>query len=254
MWDPTKYLAFADHRGRPFHDLVARVRADRPRRVVDLGCGPGNLTATLGRHWPDAVVEGLDSSPEMVAEATARGIDARIGDVTEWVPAPDTDVVITNAVLQWVPGHQKLLSRWADQLPAGAWLAMQVPGNFGAPSHVLIREQAELPAWRADLAAVVLREGDAVAEPKDYADLLVDAGCQVDVWETTYLQALTGEDPVLEWVTGTALRPIRAALDDARWQRFRDELRPKLRAAYPARQDGTTWFEYRRLFAVARVG
>lgn len=253
MWDPTTYLTFADHRGRPFHDLVARVGAEKPRRVVDLGCGPGNLTITLSSRWPDAVVQGMDSSPEMVDEAKGRGIDAVVGDVTEWAPAPDTDVVITNAVLQWVPGHQDLLRRWVGQLSTGAWLAMQVPGNFGAPSHVLIREQAESPEWRADLATLALREEDAVAEPRDYADLLVDAGCEVDVWETTYLQALTGEDPVLRWITGTALRPIRSALDDTRWQRFTDQLRPKLRAAYPARPDGTTWFEFRRLFAVAKV-
>jgi trans-aconitate 2-methyltransferase len=130
---------------------------------------------------------------------------------------------------------------------------MQVPGNFGAPSHVLIRDQADSPHWRADLAAVVLREGDAVDAPEDYANLFADAGCQVDAWETTYLQALTGEDPVLEWVTGTALRPVRAALDADQWEAFLDELRPKLRTAYPTRPDGTTWFEFRRIFVVART-
>jgi trans-aconitate 2-methyltransferase len=253
MWDPTTYLTFADHRGRPFHDLVARIGADRPRRVVDLGCGPGNQTATLTTRWPAAVVEGVDSSAEMIDEARSRGIEARVGDVNEWAPEPDTDVVIANAVLQWVPEHRELLSRWAGQLPSGAWLAMQVPGNFGAPSHTLIREQAESPAWRAALASLVLREDDAVDTPQQYADLLTEAGCQVDAWETTYLQPLSGEDPVLEWVTGTALRPIRAALDDQRWAEFVTQLRPKLRAAYPTRNDGTTWFEFRRVFAVART-
>jgi trans-aconitate 2-methyltransferase len=253
MWDPTTYLTFADHRGRPFRDLIARVAADDPRRVVDLGCGPGNQTETLAQRWPGAIIEGIDSSQEMVDAARALGVDARLGDVNEWAPTPDTDVVLTNAVLQWVPGHQELLRRWADQLPSGAWLAMQVPGNFGAPSHVLIREQAESPAWRSDLAPVVLREEDVVATPQEYADLLTDAGCQVDAWETTYMQLLSGEDPVLEWVTGTALRPIRARLDDQRWEQFAGELAPKLRAAYPSRADGTTWFEFRRVFVVART-
>jgi trans-aconitate 2-methyltransferase len=253
MWDPRTYLTFADHRGRPFHDLIGRIAAREPRRVVDLGCGPGNLTETLAHRWPAATLDALDSSPEMVEAARARGIDAHVGDVTEWAPEPDTDVVVTNAVLQWVPHHTELLRRWARQLPAGAWLAMQVPGNFAAPSHVLTRELAANPTWRQTLDGVALREEDAVSTPSEYADLLVDEGCEVDAWETTYTQRLSGEDPVLNWIAGTALRPIRAALDDDRWAEFVSDLTPKLRAAYPMRSDGTTWFEFRRVFVVART-
>ena len=253
MWDPSKYLAFADHRGRPFRDLVNRVGADKPRRVVDLGCGPGNLTETLSARWPDAAIDAFDSSPEMVEAARARGIDAHVGDVNTWHPEPDTDVVVTNAVLQWVPGHADLLRTWAAELPAGAWLAVQVPGNLGAASHVAIRTRAETPHWRSRLAGLVLREGDAVLTPQGYADLLTDAGCAVDAWETTYIQQLSGPDPVLEWVTGTALRPIRAALDEDDWQHFRTDLAADLRELYPARPDGTTWFPFRRVFVVART-
>lgn len=247
MWDPGKYLAFADHRSRPFHELVARVGAASPRRVVDLGCGPGNLTETLGARWPSAVVEALDSSPEMVAAARARGVDARIGDVAAWEPAPDTDVVITNAVLQWVPGHEDLLRKWARALPSGAWLAMQVPGNFSGPSHELVRSLvgSSWPGLRG------LLRPSPVLDPQGYAEVL--DGCAVDAWETTYLQRLEGEDAVLEWITGTALRPIRAALDDEGWAAFRGRLAPLLREAYPRRADGTTWFPFRRVFAVARV-
>ena len=253
MWDPTKYLAFADHRSRPFFDLVGRVAAESPRRVVDLGCGPGNLTEALRTRWPDAVLEASDSSREMVTAAQERGIDATVLDVADWQPAPDTDVVVTNAVLQWVNGHDELLVRWAKQLPHGAWLAFQVPGNFDAPSHVRVREVAASARWRDRLESVVLREDDAVLDPEGYAALLSDAGCVVDAWETTYLQQLTGEDPVLEWVTGTALRPIRNALSDDDWQKYRAELAPLLRAEYPRRGDGTTWFPFRRVFVVART-
>jgi trans-aconitate 2-methyltransferase len=253
MWDPTTYLTFADHRGRPFHDLVGRIAAREPRRVVDLGCGPGNLTETLAHRWPTATLDALDSSPEMVEAARARGINAHVGDVTEWTPEPDTDVVVTNAVLQWVPNHTELLRTWACQLPAGAWLAMQVPGNFAAPSHVLTRELAASPTWRETLDGVALREEDAVNTPREYADLLVAEGCEVDAWETTYTQRLSGENPVLNWIAGTALRPIRAALDDDRWAEFVSDLTPKLGAAYPTRSDGTTWFEFRRVFVVART-
>jgi len=251
MWDPTQYLAFADHRGRPFHDLVGRIGASSPRRVVDLGCGPGNLTETLARRWPDAAIDAIDSSPEMVAAARARGINAHVGDVMAWAPEPDTDVLVTNAVLQWVPGHEDLLRKWVGQLPSRAWLAMQVPGNFGAPSHVLLRKLAASTAWAPELADVVLREEDAVSTPREYAELLADAGCDVDAWETTYVQRLSGEDPVLAWLTGTALRPIRAALQDDRWDQYVADLVPMLREAYPTRPDGTTWFEFRRVFVVA---
>jgi trans-aconitate 2-methyltransferase len=223
MWDPTTYLAFADHRGRPFYEMVNRIGATAPRRVVDLGCGPGNLTVDLARRWPDAELAAIDSSPEMVDAARARGLDARVADVTEWRPGPDTDVVVTNAVLQWVPGHPELLRTWI----------------------------AELPAWRDRLAGAFSRSTDPVLTAAGYANLLADAGCAVDAWETTYVQPLTGDDPVLAWVSGTALRPARAALDDQEWERFRADLAPLLRAAYPTRPDGVTWFEFRRVFAVA---
>lgn len=252
MWDPTKYLAFADHRSRPFFDLLGRVTADAPRRVADLGCGPGNLTETLAARWPGALVEAMDSSPEMVDAARRRGIDAEVGDVRDWNPRPDTDVVVSNAVLQWVPDHGELLRRWVGRLPSGGWLAFQVPGNFGAPSHVRVRELTASARWHDRLGAVALRE-DAVLDPDGYADLLVGAGCAVDAWETTYLQRLTGEDPVLDWVTGTALRPIRSSLDDPTWAQFLADLAPLLRRDYPRRADASTWFPFRRVFVVARI-
>jgi trans-aconitate 2-methyltransferase len=247
MWDPAKYLLFDDHRARPFWELIGRIGAARPRRVADLGCGPGNLTSTLAQRWPDAVLEAFDSSPEMVAAARERGLAASIGDVSEWHPAPDTDVAVCNAVLQWVPDHASLLRRWAHELPPGAWLAMQVPGNFDAPSHALVREVAS--SW-GDLG---LRDEGAVLEPTEYADVLAEAGCEVDAWETTYVQRLTGPDAVLEWITGTALRPVKSALQEHDWEKFIDELAPRLRAAYPARADGTTWFPFRRVFIVAQT-
>lgn len=253
MWDPAQYLAFADHRSRPFFELVGRIHADSPRRVADLGCGPGNLTEALAARWPDSVLEAMDSSPEMVHAARERGIAAEVGDVREWRPSAETDVVVSNAVLQWVSGHEKLLVRWVKELPSGAWLAFQVPGNFGAPSHVRARELTADPRWRERLATVALQEEDAVLGPEGYAALLTDAGCAVDAWETTYLQRLTGPDPVLEWITGTVLRPVKSTLDDSEWREFLAELAPRLRADYPMREDGTTWFPFRRVFVVARV-
>ena len=252
MWDPDKYLMFDDHRSRPFDELISRIRVQSPRRVVDLGCGPGHLTETLVKRWPSATVEAFDSSPEMVAAARERGLAASVADVVDWHPAPDTDVAICNAVLQWVPSHPTLLTRWALELPPGAWLAMQVPGNFSAPSHASVRALAASPEWRSRLDGV-LRGEDAVLDPLAYAGLLADAGCAVDAWETTYIQRLIGPDAVLEWITGTALRPVRAVLSDDDWLTFRAELAPRLRAFYPPSADGTTWFPFRRVFVVAQT-
>jgi trans-aconitate 2-methyltransferase len=249
-WDPTVYLTFDDDRSRPFHDLLARIGATEPRRVVDLGCGPGHLTGLLAARWPDAELDALDSSPEMVADAQARGVAAREADVRDWHPGETDDVVVTNAVLQWVPGHAELLVSWVAGMPKGGWFAMQVPGNFTAPSHTLLRELLAEPAWRG---RVTVRDELAVSMPTEYADSIADLGAEVDAWETTYLHRLTGTDPVLTWMTGTALRPVRAALDDTEWDRFRAELAPRLRTAYPARPDGTTWFPFRRIFVVARA-
>lgn len=245
-WDPELYLDFDDLRSRPFADLLARVGAREPRHVVDAGCGPGHLTTVLAARWPGARVSAFDSSPAMVASARERGVDAVQADVATWEPADDVDVIVTNAVLQWVPGHRELLRRWVSRLPDGGWFAMQVPGNFTAPSHELAREVA-------GRFGVRLRDAITVAEPADYADDLTAAGASaVDVWETTYLQRLTGEDPVLRWISGTALRPVRDALSDADYAACTAELAPRLREAYPQRADGSTWFPFRRIFAIAR--
>lgn len=249
-WDPAGYLEFHQPRGRAFYDLVARVDVANPRRVVDLGCGPGHLTTALARRWPEAVIEPFDSSVEMVQQARELGLSAMLLDAADWMPLPDTDVVVCNAVLQWVPDHAQLVRRWMKALPAGAWFAMQVPGNFDAPSHTLVRELVAEPPWRE--LVPVPREAP-VGDPVDYAELLAETGADVDAWETTYLHRLRGANPVLEWIKGTALRPVRAALDDEQWEAFRAALGPRLEYAYPERPDGSTWFPFRRIFAVAHL-
>ena len=251
MWDPAAYRRYGAERSRPFFDLVARIDAERPRAVADLGCGPGELTLALAQRWPGARLEGVDSSPEMIDKARARGGPAvfRVGDIRDWRPAADVDVLVTNATLQWVPEHRELLGRWTAQLPPGAWLAMQVPGNFDAPSHRAIRQVAARHG-----AAHVLREAP-VDDPAGYAGLLLDAGATVDAWETTYLHLLADDGaghPVLRWVEGTALRPVKAVLDDNAWRSFRADLAREIAAAYPVR-GGRVAFPFRRIFVVART-
>jgi trans-aconitate 2-methyltransferase len=250
MWDPETYLAFGDHRARPFHDLLARIGTRDPTVMVDLGCGPGTLTRLLAKRWPMAKLVALDSSPEMVQAAWERGIPAELCDVRSWSPAPGTSLVVCNAVLNWMPGHAELLRQWIRALQPGGWLAIQVPGNFSSPSHTETARLAAEPRWRG---LFDLRATSPVLEPAGYAAVLSPGAEELDVWETTYLHRLTGPDPVLEWITGTALRPVRAALPAAEWAAFRQELAPRLRAAYPPGADGVTWFPFRRIFAVAQA-
>lgn len=257
-WDPWQYLRHADHRTRPFHDLLARV-PDPPNatapRIADLGCGAGNVTALLARRWPRARITGYDNSPQMLERARVHAtalLDFAEADAATWTPAEPYDLIVTNALLQWVPGHADRLPGWLDALTPGGTLALQVPGNFDQPSHTLMRELAESPRWRSRLAGR-LRHTDAVLGPAGYLDRLTAPGrTTADVWETTYLHLLHGEDPVLDWVKGTGLRPVLTALaddEDAR-DAFLAEYRDLLRAAYPAGPHGTV-FPFRRIFAVA---
>lgn len=252
-WDPAQYRRYADERSRPFFELVGRVGAERPRLVADLGCGDGALTATLAARWPDAVVEGVDRSPEMIAGAAPRAVPGRLrfalADVREWCPEAPVDVLVSNATLQWVPEHAGLIDRWADALPAGGWLAFQVPGNDRAPSHAILDELRSAPPWRDRLAAAA--QGPRVLEPGEYLARLADRGCEVDAWETTYQHVLPGADAVLEWVKGSALRPVVSTLDGAEQQEFLAAYAARVREAYPARPYGTV-MPFRRIFVVAR--
>ncbi len=259
MWDAAQYLRFGGERARPFFDLLAQVGAESPRYVADLGCGPGNLTTVLAQRWPRARVVGVDSAPEMIAAAMStelaprRGVEGgsrvgfSVGDVRDWAPDAAPDVLICNAVLQWVPRHQDLLVRWADMLAPGGWLAFQLPGNFDQPSHAIVREMAASPKWRDALRTAELnRQG---GDPQEYAALLARPGYEVNAWETSYVHILQGENPVLEWTRGTTLRPVLSALDGDQADAFLDEYAERLRQVYDPGPFGTM-FPFRRVFTV----
>jgi trans-aconitate 2-methyltransferase len=247
-WDPAQYNLYATERNRPFFDLVNQVRATSASRVADLGCGTGELTASLCRRWPNAEVLGIDSSAEMLSTgAEHSGITLRQGDAADF-DATGVDVLISNALLQWVPSHDVLLAGWAQQLNCGGWIAVQVPANFDAPSHVLMRELADSTRWSGRLGGI-LRHADAVLTPLQYLDLLAAQAMTVTVWQTEYLHVLQGEDPVLEWVRGTGLRPVLAVLNESERAEFVAEYARLLRQAYPARDYGTI-FGFTRTFVV----
>jgi trans-aconitate 2-methyltransferase len=249
-WDPERYLRFADERGRPFVELVGRVAADAPRTVVDLGCGPGNLTALLKQRWPSAQVTGLDSSPEMIATARGRddGVAYDVADLRDWRPSTPVDVLVSNATLQWVPDHLALLPSLVEAVRPGGWFAFQVPGNFDEPSHTIRRDLAATPPYDAQTAGVAAPDAHDAAT---YLRALQPLVTSVDAWETTYLHVLHGEDPVFTWVSGTGARPTLQALDESLRPRFEDEFKRRLRAAYPDDGSGVV-LPFRRVFVVVQ--
>ncbi len=260
-WDPAQYLKFEGPRARPALDLLARVDAifvgpptggtDSPQTVFDLGCGPGNVTALLRRRWPDARVIGIDASEAMLAEARAKhpGIEFAAADIADFRPESPADVIVSNAALHWLADHPRLFPALARALAAGGALAVQMPHVKSQPSHLLMADSAKSGPWREKALAALPRYPDHA--PADYYGFLAGVCRTVDVWETVYLHALSGDNAVSEWMKGAALRPLLAALSPEEQEGFLADYRARLAEAYPRRPDGTTLFPFRRLFIVA---
>ncbi len=261
-WDPGQYHKFSDHRRRPAVELLARVPPAEPSLAVDLGCGSGEVTRLIAERWPGAAVQGIDHSPDMIARARA-GDDAgeavRVewveADIADWSPPSPPGLVYANASLQWMDGHETLFPRLFRSLAPGGVLAVQMPRSRETRSHLLMHEVlADAGPGGAPIGPEPLRREIArrwVLGPEAYFDLLAADATRLDIWTTEYLQVLEGEDPVLEWVSGTGLRPILNGLAGEERDRFLARYRPALREAYPRRPDGTTLYPFPRLFIVA---
>jgi trans-aconitate 2-methyltransferase len=250
MWNPNQYQKFAAERNRPFFDLLSRVEHQQPRQIADLGCGPGNLTQHLAERWPAAEVCGVDSSPQMLAAAAAYArpnlafVEA---DIRHWQPDTPLDLLVSNAALQWLDDHATVLPHLVSVLAPGGLLALQMPTNFRAPLHQLLAEVCALPQWAAQLPTPV---GRAVQPPEWYVETFTKLGLVVDAWETNYIHILQGEKAVLEWIKGTALRPILAQLNASQADEFMLEYGKRLDVAYPSQSWGTL-LPFKRLFVVA---
>jgi len=250
-WDPKVYAAFATPRLRPALDLLARIEVENPARVVDLGSGTGNVTRLLAARWPQAQVAGIDSSAEMLAAAAEQpsAISWSQADAGTWTPVAPVDVLFSNAALHWLDDHENLFPRLAGFIAPGGTLAVQMPHNHYAASHGVMAEAAEAGPWATVLRPLARRFP--VGSPDFYYDLLAAKARRLDIWETEYLHVLDGDDPVVKWTMGTALRPLLDALD-APWRAgFLAEYTRRIASAYPRRADGKTLFPFRRLFIVA---
>lgn len=253
MWDAAQYEKFRGERTRPFFDLLARIPDRSYETIVDLGCGTGDLTAALAEHWPEAHVIGVDNSDEMLAAAAGRTDAGRLdffkADIATWKSAQPTDLIVSNAALHWLADHEALVGRLASSLSAKGVLAVQVPGNFDSPSHTLLQETIAAGPWAERLSGTLRH--DIVLPAARYVELGLAQGLVVDAWETVYQHVLPGRDAALEWVKGSALRPVLKALEGAERDDFLSAYASKLRVAYPESPAGTI-FAFRRLFFVAR--
>ncbi len=251
-WDADLYLRFGNERTQPAIDLLARVALDRPARIIDLGCGPGNSTALLRQRWPGAAIAGFDNSPEMIAAATRDHPDGdwQLGDIASWTAAEPYDLVFSNATLQWLPDHATLYPRLFAQVAPGGAFAVQIPVFHTTALQRVLLALADEPAWRERLRPATRA---LVAEsPGFYYDALVERASHIDLWETEYQHVLADADATVEWISGTRLRPYLEALgnEDER-QQFLARLRAGVAEIYRPQRDGRVIFPFRRLFLVA---
>lgn len=254
LWNPSQYLKFSDHRLRPAIDLLNRIAVDSPSVIYDLGCGAGNVTQLLAERWPKASIRGVDSSAEMLEKASGNlpDIEWQQADLGTWQPDEPAELIYSNAALHWIPGHTDLFARLMTSLAPGGVLAVQMPHNFGALSHTSISEAALSGPWRAKLEPL-LRPAP-VEDPSFYIDVLAPYSGSLDVWETEYMQILTGDDPVKEWTKGTWLKPLLDALEEPERSQFEAAYAALVRERYPRRDDGTTIFPFKRMFMIAQRG
>lgn len=252
-WNPTQYLRYGGERLRPALDLLARIETEAPARVVDLGCGPGNVTALLKRRWPEASVEGLDSSEAMLARARADAPQCRFApaDIATWAPTEPLEILYSNAALHWVGDHETLFPRLFRTVAPGGVMAVQMPGMHAAPLRALQQEVAGSGPWAERFRGAGTVSARPVLDPGAYFDLLAPLATSIDLWETTYLHQLQGEDAAVQWAMGSSLRPYLDRLDEPLKGEFLAAYTQAMRPHYPRRPDGTTLLPFRRIFLVA---
>lgn len=250
-WDPTQYLRYADERLRPALDLMARVPLAAPDSAIDLGCGPGNVTRILKQRWPDAVVTGVDASPQMLEKARASVPECRfaLGSFADYTPERVPALIYSNAALHWLGGHDKLFPRLMGLLPKGGVLAVQMPGMHAQPLRALQNEIAANGPWADSLADV--DAAPPILEPGQYWDLLRPLSTALDMWETTYMHALQGDNAVVQWALGTSLKPFLDRLEGEEKAAFLAAYSAAVGPCYPRRADGSTLLPFRRVFMVA---
>ena len=251
-WDADQYLKFAGERTQPVFDLIHRIRLENPRRIADLGCGPGNSTEALRQRWPEAAITGVDNSAEMIAKARHSQPDGNwvVADAATWRPDEPFDLIFSNAMLHWLPRHEDVCRHLLGLLAPGGALAVQAPAHYNSPLHREILEVSRDPAWNERMEKA--RNALTHHPPEFYYDLLAPLTARLDLWETIYQHVLAGPEGVLEWFRGTGLRPFLEARASAEERgRFEAMLLERYGTSYRRRANGLVLFPFRRLFFAA---
>jgi trans-aconitate 2-methyltransferase len=254
VWNPECYERFSDERSRPFFDLLALVEPRPGGRVIDLGCGTGELTRHLHEHVGAAETVGLDVSPAMLSKAEGHvgaGLRFEQADIGSWTPHGTYDVVFSNAALHWLPDHDQLLARLAGALGDGGQLAVQVPANFDHASHTTARDVAGEERFRAALGGS--EGGPSVLAPEQYATILHDLGMEeIQVRLHVYLHLLAGPEAVINWVRGTLLNDYKSRLEPEDFERFVDRYEELLLSRLPSRRPYP--YTFKRILFCGRRG
>ncbi len=246
-WNPALYLKFENERTRPAMELLARINHPLAKTYTDIGCGPGNSTALLYALAPEAEITGLDNSPEMLARARENlpACQFENADIATWQPANKQDVIFANASMQWIPNHQHVFPHLVQQLAEKGVLAVQMPDNWGEHTHTLMRQvAAEFDCADSDREALLTIN--------EYYDLLTNAGCDVDIWRTTYFHVMPSIQAIVDWRSGSGMRLYLQALTSQQRERFLERYSILLNEHYPAQADGNRVMAFPRLFIVAR--
>jgi len=252
-WNAGQYLKFEDERTRPAADLLRRVPLDSVRRAADIGCGPGNSTELIVNRYPDAGVLGLDNSPDMLAKARKRlpGVTFEEAEISAWEPDERFDLILANAVLQWLPDHPALLPRLVSLLSQGGCLAVQMPNNLDEPSHRIMEQVARSGPWAGKLARAS-QARETLGSFEEYYTWLQQTGCSVDIWQTTYVHPLAGAGAIAEWFKSTGLKPYLDPLSPEERSDYLDIYQAEIAKAYPVQPDGRVLLRFPRLFFVAQ--
>ena len=252
-WNPQLYSRYEDERTRPARELLARVPLTNPPFVVDLGCGPGNSTELLVARFPGARVAGMDNSNAMLETARKRlpGVVFEAADIKNWVPDVAPNLVYANAALQWVGDHETLIPRLFKLLAPGGVLAIQMPDNRAEPTHRNMRELAAEAPYKEPIGDVSKLRTELLSIG-DYYNLLARDAAQVDVWHTIYQHPLDSAAAIVEWVSGTGLKPFIDPLSPELRAQYLAEYEKRIDAEYPVRTDGKRLFVFPRMFIVAQ--
>ena len=255
-WDSKQYLQFENERNQPAVDLTKRIvsNTETAKSIIDIGCGPGNSTAILKTFFPKAEVLGVDNSDNMLTKAVAQYgnfIKFQYCDITTDLPKikQKFDIVFSNACLQWVPEHERIIPALYELLNDNGILAVQIPKNGDSPLYKAMDAVVNDPKWNFNLADVAYNKS---LSPEEYFDILSSLSNDFAMWESVYYHRMKTHSALVDWIKGTKLRPYLNLLDETSQKKLENEIVNNLFSVYPVQRNGEIIYKFRRLFFVIK--